>query len=128
MPTLLALVFGSTAPATMLRILVPGMVSGVVVGWVLGISSLPHIVIVLATIDIVSGCISNATRATRYHWQQQSRMRRYIFVGIHLVLYPYALWLLPMPTWLFSCLLILLGTKISLFGYGQRATTSPSQP
>lgn len=126
--TMLALIFGNTTPIRIAGILIPGIICGIAVAIVIGVSTWAHSIAIVATVDIVAGAISNATRATNQQWQRQPRSAHIVFVLVHLLVYPCGLWLLPLPVWLFGCLLSLLAIKIGCFVRGSvRTTTSPTQ-
>ncbi|MFM7677646.1 MAG: hypothetical protein ACKO83_02220 [Roseiflexaceae bacterium] len=128
MRTALALIFGRITPTRIAGILLPGIVAGIAVAVVIGVSTWAHGIAVMATIDIVAGAISNATRATNLQWQRQPRSAHIVFVLVHLIIYPCGLWVLPLPAWLFGCLLGALAVKIGYFVHGSvRTTTSPPQ-
>jgi len=129
MRTMRALIFGGTTPTRIARILFPGIICGIAVAVVIGMATWAHILSIVLTIDLVAGAISNATRATNQQWQQLPRSAHILFVLIHLLIYPYGLWLLPLPAWLFGSLLGVLAIKIGYFVRGSmRTTTSPTQP
>ncbi len=128
MRTILALIFGHTTPTRIAGILFPGIICGIAIAVVIGTATWAHILSIVLTIDIVAGALSNATRATNQQWQRLPRSAHVLFVLVHLLVYPYGLWLLPLPTWLFGCLLSILAIKIGYFVRGSvRPTTSPSQ-
>lgn len=71
--------------------------------------------LVLVTVDLVAGMISNATVATNQQWQQQPAWHRWGFVIIHVSIYPLGVWALAAPPAVRLVLLSVLIIKVALF-------------
>jgi hypothetical protein len=73
---------------------------------------------VLLTIDLVSGALSNATPQTNAEWRRLTRWHRWLFVAVHVCVYPLVLWQLMAAHGLFWAMLIVLALKMMFFVRG----------
>ncbi len=112
------LVFGTLDWRHIAIIIVPGLIVGSVV-WELYDGVLwERIVVLLLTIDLVAGGISNATPQTNAAWRRLVRWYRWLFVAVHVCVYPLVLWLLMASHGLFWVMLVILAIKMLFFVRG----------
>jgi hypothetical protein len=116
MHDLLRLVFGRATWPHIVIMLVPALGCGGFIWYASGASyDFATALCVLVTIDLVAGAISNATLATNRQWQRQPVWHRWIFVLVHVSIYPLGIWALATPPAARMVLLCILVLKVALF-------------
>ncbi len=78
-PIFWQLLFGTLTWQRIATILVPGILASMVVWRYDDGDWITRLVLAVATVDIVSGGISNATQSTRARWQTQPRWQHWVF-------------------------------------------------
>lgn len=112
------LLFGTLDWRRMVSIIIPGIGVGSLI-WLMYDGALwQRIIVVLLTIDLVAGAISNATPQTNAEWRRLTRWHRWLFVAVHVCVYPLVLWQLMASHGLFWAMLIILTIKIMFFVRG----------
>ncbi len=117
-PLFWQLLFGTLTWQRIATILVPGILASIVVWRYDDGDWIARLVLAVATVDIVSGGISNATQSTRARWQTQPRWQHWVFIGGHAIIYPLVIWQLSTNMVIVSGLVSLLIGKTLLFAWG----------
>lgn len=112
------LLFGSLTWQRVLLIISPAIIVGSVV-WMLYDGALwQRIIVVLLTIDLVAGAISNATPHTNAQWRTLAHWQQGLFVLAHLVIYPLLMMLFVTSGVLFWSMIVVLLIKMFVFVRG----------
>lgn len=112
------LLFGTLDWYRVLVIIAPGIVLGSV-AWLRYDGALWQcIIVVLLTMNLVVGALSNATIHTNVAWHLLPRWYRWVFVGVHVCVYPLVLWQLTAPQALLWVMIITLVIKLLVFVRG----------
>lgn len=114
------LIFGKISPKRILLILLPGAFIALLIAYFYKLRNLNDLFSLVLAVDIVSGIISNSTKPTQKAWLGVKSIYRYVFIVIHLTLYPALLVVFVGNNALQNILILLLLLKISIFTYGQR--------
>lgn len=112
------LLFGTLDWRRMVSIIMPGIGMGILI-WVIYDGALwQRSIVALLTFDLVAGALSNATPQTNAEWRRLTRWQRWLFVAVHVGLYPLVLWMLMAAHGLFWVMLIILTIKMIFFVRG----------
>lgn len=114
------LIFGKISPKRILLILLPGALIALLIAYFYELRDLTDLFSLVLAVDVVSGIISNSTKPTQKAWLSVKSIYRYLFIVIHLTLYPALLLVIVENNTLQNILILLLLVKISIFTYGQR--------
>lgn len=112
---MLNLIFGKLTFKRVSVILLPGILAATLVG-VFHPAFTPWTwVIIISTLDITSGLISNQFKETHQAWQKLKPIYAYVFIGFHALVYPIILLLIEIEPLIISTLLVLLTVKLYSF-------------
>lgn len=123
---LLLLMFGAVTWQRICVVLVPALLCGGCSWYAIGQPrDTATALLVLVTVDLVGGTISNATTATNQQWQRQVAWHRWVFVVAHGTVYPFVIWMLAVSPAVRLVLLSVLIIKVVLFVRGSWRGTPP---
>lgn len=114
------LIFGKNNLRRISLILLPGIIIALLIALLNKPENLTDLLSLVLVVDIVSGIISNSTKPTQEAWLKVRNIYKYLFLTIHLTLYPAILVVIVENDILQNILIFLLIVKISIFTYGQR--------
>jgi hypothetical protein len=112
------LLFGTLDWRRMASLITPGIGAGILVWLIYDGALWQRSIVALLTIDLVAGALSNATPQTNAAWRRLMRWHRWLFVAVHVCLYPLVLWLLMAAHELFWVMLMILTIKMMFFVRG----------
>lgn len=112
------LLFGTLEWRRVLVIIAPGIVLGGVTWLIYDGALWQRIIVVLLMMDLVVGARSNATIHTNVAWRLLPRWYRWVFVEVHVCVYPLVLWQLTVPQALLWVMIITLVIKLLVFVRG----------
>jgi hypothetical protein len=112
------LLFGTLDWRRVLVIIAPGLIMGGVAWLIYDGALFQRSIVVLLMMDLVSGAISNATPQTNAAWRLLTRWHRWMFVVVHVCVYPLVLWQLMAPQELLWVMIIILAVKLLVFVRG----------
>ena len=112
---MLRLLFGQLTPSRVSIILIPGLISGVLLGLLHPNPQALTWLTAILTMDLVSGMISNQLEDTHRAWQSIKPIYAYLFIGFHTIIYPIILILVEKDYLVLGSLIIILSVK--LYGF-----------
>ncbi len=112
---MLKLLFGKVTLKHIAFILGPGFIAGILLLWFHPYPSSLTWLSALLTVDLVSGMISNQLSGTHQAWQANKPIYAYLFIIVHMAIYPVILFFIEKNSFIFMSLLIVLSIK--LYGF-----------
>ena len=112
---MLKLLFGKVTLPRVSLILLPGILAATLVSIFHPAFTPWTWVIIVSTLDITSGLISNQFKETHQAWQKLKPIYAYGFIGFHALIYPIILLWIEREPFIISTLLVLLSVKLYSF-------------